>query len=249
VNQGTKTGIFWIVAAVMLGVGVFFARPTTTDEGEQLFDIGGPLFRNFTDPSAAASLKIVTFDDERGQLDSFEVVRDAESGLWSIPSRDNYPADAIGHMREAANSLIGLKMLDVQTTNAEDHDDLGVAEPNVQDTKIGDEGVGRLVTFKDDASADLASLIIGDRVKDEPEKRYVRIPGQDPVYVVKLNVSPLTTNFQAWIERDLLRLSSIDISKLKIKDYTTAISGEQMALSMNYDTTLSSRTRTGRCWN
>lgn len=233
VNEGKKTLAFWAAAAVMLGIAGWIIWPTPTVDTDQL--AGNDLFEKFVDPQLAASMKIVTFDEEQGQLDTFEVRRDRESGLWNIPSRDGYPADAIEQMRTAANSLIGLKILDVQTENAEDHDDLGVAEPKLDDLEVGDEGVGRLVTFKDDSQDTLASIIIGDQDKSDPEKRYVRIPGQDPVYVVKLDQSSLTTNFEDWIESDLLKLSSIDISELEIQDYAASVGlGRQLSLTRNY---------------
>ncbi len=232
-NEGTKTGIFWTVAVVMIAIAALVAWPRTSDEPDTI--AGQMLFEKFTDPLAAASMKIVTFDEEQGQLETFEVRKDRESDLWTIPSRDGYPADAIEQMKDAANALVGLKILDIQTSNAEDHDDLGVAEPRLEDLEVGDEGVGRLVTFKNDSQESLASLIIGDALKDDAEKRYVRIPGQDPVYVVKLDEGPLTTQFQDWIEDDLLQLSSIDISDMEIKDYSTALNmGGQISLTRNY---------------
>jgi hypothetical protein len=247
VNEGTKTGIFWLVAIGMMSIAAFVAWPRATTEDSKRFVAGFPLFDRFTDPLAAASMKIVTFNDEQGQLRSFEVRKDPESGLWTIPSRGGYPADAIEQMRDAANSLVGLKILDIQTSNAEDHDDLGVEEPKIEDLEVGDEGVGRLVSFKDEKQETLASLIIGDSPKDDREKRYVRIPGQDPVYVVKLDISPLTTRFQDWIEEDLLQLSSIDIQDMEIKDYNAAsnpvTSGQnqgqmQISWSRNYAATV-----------
>ena len=92
-NESKKTGIFWIVALAMLGVATVVAWPTPTVEGTQV--AGNDLFESFDDPVAAASMKIVTFDEEQQRLSTFEVLRDRESGLWTIPSRDGYPADAM----------------------------------------------------------------------------------------------------------------------------------------------------------
>ncbi len=233
-NEGTKTGIFWCIAVVMLAIAALVAWPTSTDPTGVV--AGTDLFDKFTDPQAAASLKIVTFDEEQGQLETFEVRKDRENGLWKIPSRSGYPADATKQMTDAANAFVGLKILDVQTDNAEDHDDLGVAEPKLEDLEIGDEGVGRLVTFKDESQQTLASLIIGDPTKDDPEKLYVRIPGQDPVYVVRFDESPLTTKFQSWIEDDLLQLSSIEVDEIEIKDYSVSMNlNGRITPSRNYD--------------
>ena len=217
----------------MIGIATIVAWPKTAEQNDNR--VGLTLFETFSDPLAASSMKIVTFDEEQGQLETFEVRKDRETDLWTIPSRDGYPADAIEQMKNAANAFVGLKILDIQTSNAEDHDDLGVAEPKLEDLEVGDEGVGRLVSFKDDGQETLAALIIGDALKDDPSKRYVRVPGQDPVYVVKLDETPLTTRFQEWIEDDLLQLSSIDIEDVEIKDYSASLGlGGQISLTRTY---------------
>lgn len=231
-SEGKKTGIFWCVAVAMTGIASFVAWPRATESNDVI--PGTMLFEQFSDPLAAASLKVVTFDEEQGQLDTFEVRKDRGTGVWTIPSRDGYPADAIEQMKDAANALVGVKILDLQTSNAEDHDDLGVVEPKVESLEVGDEGVGRLVTFKDEKQETLASLIIGDPVKTDETKRYVRIPNQDPVYVVKFDDSPLTTKFTDWIEDDLLQMSSIDIRDVEIKDYTASLGARGIALTRNY---------------
>ncbi len=233
-NEGTKTGVFWGVAVVMLGFAALLSWPVAENTSVDN-EIGEPMFVDFKDPLVASSLKVVTFDELQGQLDTFEVRKDKESGIWTIPSRNGYPADAVEHMRDAANSLVGLKILDIQTENAEDHDDLGVVEPKLEELQVGDDGVGRLVTFKDESQKTLAAIIIGKPVDGEPGKLYVRKPGQDPVYVVKLDESPLATRFQDWIEDDLLKLSSIDIEEMEIKDYNAAVgAGMQVSLTRNY---------------
>ncbi|TWT96241.1 DUF4340 domain-containing protein [Neorhodopirellula pilleata] len=232
-NEGQKTGLFCIVGLLTLAVGLFLSWPNA-ERLETSVTPGKPLFENFKDPLAAASLKMVTFDEEQGQVDTFEVRRDRDTGVWTIPSRKGYPADAVEQMKDAANALVGLQILDVQTRNAEDHEALGVVEPKLEALEVGDVGVGRLVTFRDEAQKDLASLIIGNPVKDEEGKIYVRKPGQDPVYVVKLEEAALSTRFQDWIEEDLLQLSSIDISKMTIKDYAASMTQRGIALTRNY---------------
>lgn len=239
-NEGAKTGIFWGVALSMLAVALWVAWPKTT-EAKRTF-AGEDLFETFKDPLAAANMKITTFDEEQGKLDYFEVRKDPETGLWQIMSRyAGYPADAVEQMKNAANSLVGLKILDMQTSNSEDHDDLGVIEPDLADLKVGDDGVGRLVTFKDSEQKTLASLIIGNQVKGEAGKVYVRKPGQDPVYVVKFDKSTLTTRFQDWIEEDLLQISSIEIDELQIKDYNASLNMQTRGLDVTryYNATLS----------
>lgn len=228
-----KTLIFAGVAIVISLVAAFVSWPKAAEQTESR--VGTALFEQFTDPLAASSMKIVTFDDETGQLSTFEVRKDAKTQEWTIPSRDGYPADALEQMKNAANAFVALKVLDTQTDKAEDHDDLGVAEPKLEDLQVGDEGVGRLVTLKDANQKTIAELIIGDVPKDDASQRYVRIPGQDPVYVVRFDDSPLTTSFREWIDNDLLQLSSIELSNLEILDYNATLAlGGKISLTRNY---------------
>jgi len=233
VTEVIKTLIFAGVAIVISLVAAFVSWPKAEEQTESR--VGTALFEQFTDPLAASSMKIVTFDDETGQLSTFEVRKDPETQEWTIPSRDGYPADALEQMKNAANAFVALKVLDTQTDKAEDHDDLGVAEPKLEDLQVGDEGVGRLVTLKDANQQTIAELIIGDVPKDDESQRYVRIPGQDPVYVVRFDDSPLTTSFREWIDNDLLQLSSIELSQLEILDYSATLAlGGQISLTRNY---------------
>lgn len=232
-SEGTKTASFCVAAVAALAIAAVAAWPRRVSEPQASL-VGQPLFEEFTDPLSAASLEIITFNEEEGRPAKFEVGKQGDSELWTIKSHGGYPADALDQMRDAATALVGLKILDVQTRNAEDHDDLGVVEPNLEKLRSGDVGIGRLVTFRDASNNRLASIVVGDTVKDDPEKRYVRIPGQDPVYVVKLDESHLTSNFRRWIEEDLLRLSSIEIGSVEIQDYLAAPGQTRFVRARNY---------------
>ncbi len=237
-NEGAKTGMYWVVAAVMLAVATFVSWPQEFDSDTESL-IGQPLFPTFTDPLVASSLRILKFDDGQGQLQRFEVAKDEATGVWSLPSRNNYAADAAEQMQAAANSLVGVKVLDIQTENAEDHASLGVVEPKADALEVGDEGVGLLVSFKGEKNAALANLIIGNAVAGSDEKRYVRIPGENPVYVVNLDNKVFSTKFSDWIEKDLLQLSSIDISRVDMQVYDSALaSAGSLSMNRTYDASL-----------
>jgi hypothetical protein len=239
VNEGAKTGIYWIGAVAMLAIALFVSRAPETENPTRDI-VGQPLFPTFTDPLAASTLRIVTFNEEQGELAKFEVAKDEQTGVWSLPSRNNYPADAAEQMKNAANALVGVKILDIQTENPEDHSKLGVLEPNADSLQAGDEGVGRLVTLKGQNNSTLASIIIGNVVKGNEKERYARVPGQDPVYRISLDDKPLSTKFEDWIEKDLLQLSSIDIADVEIQNYDAALElGNQLALNRSFDAKLS----------
>lgn len=234
-NEGAKTGIFWAVAVALLAVAIFVSMPPqTVNETQSL--IGNPLFPAFTDPLTANSLRVTSFNGDQGEVSRFEVAKDATTGVWALPSRNGYPADAAEQMQKAANALVGLKVLDIQTENAEDHAKLGVVEPKPESLEIGDEGVGRLVAVRGDKNQSLANLIIGNKVAEDGNKRYVRVPGQDPVYVVTLDDSVFSSRFEDWIEKDLLQLSSIDIGAIGIQSYNAAIEQTgNVSLNRSYD--------------
>ncbi|MEM6473507.1 MAG: DUF4340 domain-containing protein [Planctomycetota bacterium] len=246
-NETKKTGVFWGVAAVVALLSIIIVWPSASVDDETSLDelVGLPLFGDFKDPLVAASLKIVTFDEELGEPKTFEVRKDSETGIWTIPSKSGYPADAVEQMKAAANSLVALDVLDVPTENAEDHSGMGVLEPKIDELSVGDVGVGRLVTFKDNSQKVLASVIIGKEVKDQEGQVYVRKPGQDPVYVVALDDAPLTTKFEEWIEEDLLQLSSIDVEELVLKDYSASLGLGGFDFVRNYDIELA---KEGTTW-
>ncbi|MEL6105148.1 MAG: DUF4340 domain-containing protein [Planctomycetota bacterium] len=238
-NDSQKTGIFWAIAAVSTAVAALLAAPSiSTSENSTDEFVNQALFPEFKDPLTAASLRVVVFDEALGELRNFEVRRDKKTGSWTIPSQGGYPADALDQMRDAANLMVDLKTLDAPTDNIEDHAGMGVLEPKIDDLQLGDEGVGRLVTFKDENQEVLASLIIGDQVPGTENQLYVRKPGQDLVYAVQLDATPLSTKFIDWIEEDLLQLSSIDLDELEIKDYSVALDLQGVQYRRNYSANL-----------
>ena len=220
-SETSKTGTFFGVGLIMLAIGVFMSWESPIQLNNLRSRVNQPIFPEFTDPLVAASVKIVTFDDGQGTFKNFEVRRNQESGSWSITSHKGYPADAVEQMQNAANVFIQKDVQEEFNVEPSQHAEYGVVEPKEATYKVGDKGIGRMVTFKDKNQKTLASLILGNRIVDNPQQIYVRIPGQDPVYVLTLDDRPLSTNFQDWIETDLLRLSSIGIEELEIRDYST----------------------------
>ena len=177
------------------------------------------LFDNFTDPLAAKSLEINSVEEKNGEFHNFKVAQ-ASNGRWVIPSHSDYPADAQTQLRDAATSLIGLQPVGIATEKPEEHKLFGVVEPNKEKFKLGDEGIGTLVRIQDGKGKNLAQLIVGGKVKNAPDQRFVRIPSQDPVYVVKYNLDKLSTNFENWIEKDLLKMNALDVETIRLKDYS-----------------------------
>ncbi len=104
---------------------------------------------------------------------------------WSIPSHENYPADAKDQLAEAAASLIGLKVLEVVTDRPGDHPLYGVVEPDPKAAEGGATGIGMRVVMRDAQDRELLSLIVGKEVPGREGLRYVRRRREPQVYVVR----------------------------------------------------------------
>ena len=218
-SEMSKTMTFVAVALVALGAG-WVSRPSSAVVDVKSL-VGGVLAKNFTDPGEAKRLRIVKFDEDSATLRDFEVAE--QDGLWTIPSKNGYPADAEKQMAEAATSLMDRKILSIASENAGDHEQYGVIDPQSPKLEVGQKGVGTHVTISDIHKEPLVDLIVGKEVKDSPNQRYVREANRDVVYVVDLNSERLSTNFEDWIEKDLLKLSPWEIQKIQINDYSAEL--------------------------
>jgi len=250
VNENAKTITFAVVAAVF-GLGAYVSLPKVGVSEKDVVDsvVGKPLFEKFTDPTVASTLKIVKYDSTQVRIAPFELARDKKSGAWIIPSHSSYPADAASQVSKVANAFIGLKILSVESTKADDQKLYGVVEPDAARMEAGETAFGSLVRMQDDKGESLVDIIIGKTVRDDDSKRYIRKTGSDAIYTANFDPTPLTTDFSAWIEGDLLKLSANDVETLMIRDYNiipTQRGGGQ--LDKNFDATVSYTTKDNK-WN
>ena len=215
-TEPIRTLVYVGVAAVV-GLAAWVTRPSLVAI-PVASEVGKPLFADFKDSDAATSLEIVQFDENTSALRAFKVAK--KNGLWVIPSHDDYPADAQQQLAEAAAGLIGLNIVGVSSERQADHDDCKVIKPDQAKLQVGDKNVGTLVVLQDAKNKDLVRLIVGDVVPDRPELRFVRKPGQEVVYVTKLSLDKLPTEFDKWIEKDILKLSTFDVTRVSLKDYS-----------------------------
>ncbi|MCS7237779.1 MAG: DUF4340 domain-containing protein [Thermoguttaceae bacterium] len=215
IRTATFAGAAVLAVAIALLTRPWIPRPAS----ESL--VGQELYPEFVDPLAAASLEIVKYDESTATLQPFKVA--LVNNRWSIPSHENYPADAKDQLAEAAASLVGLKILEVVTDRPGDHAIFGVVDPDPKNLEAGATGVGMRVVLRDKDGNELVNLIIGKQVPGQEDLRYVRRGKQDPVYVVRLKTDKLSTRFEDWIERDLLQLNTWDIRRVTIDDYAIDI--------------------------
>lgn len=213
-NEMQKTLGFVVAAAIALGAA-FATRPTPF-RGESQVALDTEFFPDFSDPLTAASLEVVKFDDATGELKPFRVAQ--VNGVWSIPSKLDYPADAERQLSQAAASLIGLKRLSQVSETPADHALYGVLDPNK--AQPGDDGVGMSVKMEDASGKSLCQYVVGKEVKNQAGLRYVRMPGKDVVYTAKIKTDKLSTSFADWIEKDLLKLNSFDLREIILDNYS-----------------------------
>ncbi len=217
-SEEVKT-IGFLFAALVTGIAAFVVSreaPQRTAED----DIGSA-FVDIEDPLQVQRLKIVTFDNETGKPEPFEVGK--VDGVYCIPSHEDYPADAQDHLAEAVNFVNNVEILDVVDDSPAAHQDFGVLDPLSVSVGGGESGVGMRVTMSTEDGKIMADFVIGDEVKGGEGQRYVRRAGKDQVYTVQIDPGKLSTKFEDWIERDLLKLDTSDVTQVAINDYSAVV--------------------------
>lgn len=235
-NEGRTTAIFAGIAAVVVFLA-YMSRPTAImselEEGEQIK--GQAIFPTFDEPDKASSLEIVKYNATLDTKDEFLITKD-KSGLWKIPSHDDYPADAAEQVRDAVSPLIGLRVLSVVSADRGDHELYGVINPT--DENASGDGVGTLVRVKDEKDGILADVIIGKADSTQEKQHYVRRPEQDATYMVELQTEPFTTEFRKWIKSDLLGVNSFDIHHVGLRNYNLAPQNNSIVMQRVFDADL-----------
>ncbi len=251
-NQSNRTLTYVAIAVVAVAVA-YFSRPARVGVTPDLSAEALLLFPQFTDPTRAASLEIKRYDEDKifrlsgtaiadvdedaMHFDKLQVVE--KNRVWTIPSHDDYPADAKSQIVDVASLLSDLRVTSIEPeANATQRERFGVLEPTVSNfKKHGPAGIGMRVTVRDAAKKELADLIVGKEVPGKPDQRYVALPGQKRVATIKIAVDKLSTKFGDWIETDLLTLGSVwDVSKLALHDYSFDLDrGPQERARMTFD--------------
>ena len=220
-KESSKTSIFLAVALFLTVIAYFMQPRAINDSPDEM--VGKVLFDKFTDPLEIKSLEIAKLDPMSGDLNRFQITADAE-GSWTIPSHENYPADAKDQMGQVASALVGLEVLSVASSESGETNInalYGVVDPTSDGAAAG--GAGIKVVCLGEAEKELAQLIIGKEVEGNPGLRYVRIPTQHPVYTARISASGMSTRFEDWIEKNLLQINSFDIRRVNIEDYSIDI--------------------------
>ncbi len=193
--------IIMVVLALAFAGGAWTMRPQPVPAGN-FEDTGEPLFPDFRDPTIATSLEVIAWDGEQARVISFKV--EQQEGRWVIPSHNSYPADGTKRMGDAAASFIDVKKDRYYGDNPADHAAFGVLDPDGDEGK--DDEKGQRITIKDAAGTVLVDIIVGKEIEKRSGYYYVREPGESKrVYGSKLKLD-ISTKFEDWIEKDLLKV-------------------------------------------
>jgi hypothetical protein len=205
-----------IMVALALGsMGLAWnMRPLPPQTGS-FEDTGSALAENFTDPTLATSLSVVTWDEKEAKVVQFAV--EQKQGRWVIPSHNDYPADGTERMGKAAASFIDVKKDIYYGDNASEHGQYGVLDPESAEGK-GDER-GKHITIKDAAGKVLVDVIVGKEIPAKQGYFYIRNPAEKRVYGARLELD-ISTNFTDWIEKDLLKVKRDEVVAMLYDPYT-----------------------------
>lgn len=214
-TEAAKTSIF-VGIGLLTAVLAFVAswQPAEAPLGSE------KAFAKIENAGDVASMQIVKFNEATGKVDQF-MVEYADSH-YVIPSHDGYPADAEEQLLNAAGSVMSIDILHAEENERALHDDRGLVDP--LDASIGRETeaatVGTRVTMTDGEGKKLADFIIGHETETGENVRFARRAGQDRIYTIELDTSHLSTNFEDWIEKDLLKLDPLDVRGVYLEDYS-----------------------------
>ena len=213
----TKTLTLAIVAAVTsIAAAYFYPWPTEVARSAIL---GNPLFEPY-DSSSVRQIRIKKFNDDRSGVDQILVRRKGEK--WIIPAKRDFIAGNVNQVSLAASSLIESTVLEEVTDEQQAHLKYGVVDPDDYLNTPNRSALGTKIILQDRDQKEIASLIIGTPVKDDPNnlQHFVRIPGQPTVYVIDFNAQALQTEFTRWTDMNLFELTNPDvINSLKIENY------------------------------
>ena len=213
-SETTKT-LYFVLGAVLLAAVAVVVDPSRQTP-EVFNDQGKLFFESFTDPQAPKTIEVIDYDETTATASPLKV--EFRDNRWTVPSHNNYPADAGERLAKTAAGLIELRKDRIVSELAQDHAEYSVIDP-LDEEATSLAGRGKRVTLLDGDENVLADFIVGNEVEGKAGYRYLRVPGQKRTYEVKTDTE-ISARFQDWIETDLLKASPVDLRRIEIKSYT-----------------------------
>ena len=202
------------IVALITSAGAAYFYPWVNNETKSS-DIGEPLFKDY-EPTTIRRIKLERFDAKTGKLVAVVARRKGEQ--WLLPDKENFVATNARHIAEVTNSLLQREVLEETTNRETDHSQFGVVDPALHKSTANKSALGVKITLEDANKRAIANLIVGKPAelytRGQPQKHFVSVLGQPNVYMIEINPSALTTEFNAWIKPNLFRLTNETESQL-----------------------------------
>lgn len=215
-NETTRTLTFVGIAVAALVAALVTDRTSQPTELTGYENVGEEFYPDFSDPTQAQSLRVVSYNEDSATLKVFNV--EFKDGVWKIPSHHDYPADAEAELAETAASLVGVVRGALESRRKSDHERFGVIDP-LDESNTNLKGRGQRLTLSKEGGTPLVDFIIGKAVPDQPNEYYVRKVDEDSVYRTKLKVD-LSSEFSDWIEPDLLKVERDRLVEIIVNKYS-----------------------------
>jgi len=213
-REQARTLVYVGVTALLVLLTVI--DPFSSSAKSPELESGGKFFPELTNLDQAKGLEVFEWDSKLSAYNAFKI--SFQDGVWTIPSKQGYPADAENKIGKIASALMALEKTKLRTSREEDHVRLGVVDPKSQTASV--DGVGYRLRLLGSGDEVLADVVIGKKLEDVEGQRYVRrMTGEDEgesrVYAAAFGVE-LDTDFSSWIDTDLLHLDVAQISSLTV---------------------------------
>lgn len=192
-------------------------------------DQGKPFFAELEKGEIEPESMEVYALDKNGRLQEFIVRK--KDGLWTIPSHNNYPAEAADRLARTTASLAGLSRQAIDSRSPADHEKRGVLDP-LDPSNSDPETTGKRIVVKGPGDVKLADLIVGkpagspasagpDRGVPGTRRQelfFVRAGGENSVYRIPLKLD-ISTAFSDWIDPTLLKMGESLPVALRFDNY------------------------------
>jgi hypothetical protein len=219
-SESGKTLMYVAAAVIMAVVGIALAPkgPKAASDGLDGL-IGTAFYQDFQDPAEATAIDVIGYDPTTATSTPFSV--EYQDGLWRIPTRFNYPADAKDRLAKVGSSIIGLKREALAGRTESEQAEFQVLDPKAEKPD-NLKGIGNRVTLRKGNTV-LADYIIGKQVPNRAGYYYVRKPGEKQTFIAKVEID-LSTKFTDWIESDVLNLEGTRLTRLNLLRHTLELS-------------------------
>lgn len=130
-----------------------------------------------------------------------------EGGVWTLLSRDGYPAK-FENIKDLVVSVASLTKYEMKTADPALYPRIKVDEPNP-------DSIATKVLLKDKDGKEIAGLIIGDYPTTGGDSRFVRPVNQAQSWLAKGKVSA-SADPMAWLDREVIKVTAEEVKSVSV---------------------------------